>query len=288
MSESIDNLSPEAEVLFYRLIVQCDDYGRLDGRLSIIRSKCYPLRIDEIKDEQISNLMHELIQNDMVKIYTHEDKNYIQISTWDKHQQIRAKRSKYPEPVNILNTEISITFYPYQRITDDINSNHQQVISDDSNSTRNPIQSNPIRIRNPNPIIAKTTFSKNVVTLTNLLITLIRQNDEKAKIPEDIYKWAKDIDLLVRLDNRSVDDIEKVIKYAQSDNFWKTNILSAKSLRKAFPKLYLRVKFGDNGHGGQNVGGTSTNQKAVRSVPGNEPSGAFNIYEERDKKMPEV
>ena len=41
-SEEIDSLSWFEEVLFYRLIVICDDFGRYDGRAKIIKGSCFP------------------------------------------------------------------------------------------------------------------------------------------------------------------------------------------------------------------------------------------------------
>lgn len=49
-SESIDALSWFEEVLFYRLIVNCDDYGRFDGRPAIIKGSLFPLKDVAIKD----------------------------------------------------------------------------------------------------------------------------------------------------------------------------------------------------------------------------------------------
>ena len=43
-SESIDGLSWFEEVLFYRLIVSCDDFGRYDGRAAIIKNRLFPLK----------------------------------------------------------------------------------------------------------------------------------------------------------------------------------------------------------------------------------------------------
>ena len=37
-SDTIDQLSPEEEIFFYRLIVNCDDYGRMDARPQILRA----------------------------------------------------------------------------------------------------------------------------------------------------------------------------------------------------------------------------------------------------------
>ena len=43
-SDSIDRLSWFEEVVFYRLIVNCDDYGRFDGRVALIKNKLFPLK----------------------------------------------------------------------------------------------------------------------------------------------------------------------------------------------------------------------------------------------------
>lgn len=45
-SSTIEGLSWFEEVCFYRLIVQCDDYGRLDARPSLLKSRLFPLRED--------------------------------------------------------------------------------------------------------------------------------------------------------------------------------------------------------------------------------------------------
>lgn len=49
-SEEIDSLSWFEEVLFYRLIVTCDDFGRYDGRAKIIKGSCFPLKDITEKD----------------------------------------------------------------------------------------------------------------------------------------------------------------------------------------------------------------------------------------------
>ena len=123
-SENIAALSMGAEVLFYHLIVKADDYGVYFGNEQIIRSTCYPLKTDEIKLKQVESWLNELVSAGLVNAYIAEDgKKYIQFAKWAKHQQIRAKRSKYP-------------------IMDD---SCNQLIADDCKCPRNPIQSNPNR-----------------------------------------------------------------------------------------------------------------------------------------------
>lgn len=141
-SPNLNELPIEAEVFFYRLLVNCDDYGRMDGRPAILRSRCYPLRLDEVKDSDVEAWLQCLVSNKLIITYAVDGQRYLQVSTWDRHQQIRAKRSKYPDPNGHLKTHGT---FCEQVIADDSKCSHQQVIADDSKCPRNPIQSNPIQ-----------------------------------------------------------------------------------------------------------------------------------------------
>ncbi len=96
-SDSIDSLSWFEEVLFYRLIVVCDDYGRFDGRPAIIKGACFPLK-DDITKKHISEAIDKLSTVGLVRGYEVQGRPYLQLTTWDCHQQVRAKKSKYPSP----------------------------------------------------------------------------------------------------------------------------------------------------------------------------------------------
>lgn len=76
--------------------------------------------------------------------------------------------------------------------------------------------------------------------ISELLFSLIQARDPKAKKP-DFQKWAKHIDLLIRLDKRDPDEIRKVIEWSQQSDFWKNNILSTEKLRKQFTQLKLKM-----------------------------------------------
>ena len=125
-SDSIDSLSWFEEVLFYRLIVVCDDYGRYDGRAAIIKGSCFPLK--DIRVGQIEKALDKLSTAGMVQRYEVQGRPFLQLTAWEQHQQIRAKKSKYPSPDETC----------------------KQMISGDGKCPRNPIQSesNPNRNRN--------------------------------------------------------------------------------------------------------------------------------------------
>lgn len=97
-SENLNNLTLEEEVFFYRLITQCDDFGRMDARPQILRAKCFPLRTDCIENIDIECWLQSLVDQDLIIIYQVDGKTYLQMVTWDRHQQKRAKKSKFPTP----------------------------------------------------------------------------------------------------------------------------------------------------------------------------------------------
>ena len=59
--------------------------------------------------------------------------------------------------------------------------------------------------------------------------------------------WAKHIDLAIRIDNRTPEELRAVIEWCQGDSFWQNNILSTEKLRKQFDKLWMQMKGEENG-----------------------------------------
>ena len=97
-SEEIDKLSPLQETVFYRLIVNCDDFGRCDARAKILKSKLFPLK--DIRVDQIEAALEALSSAELVILYEVDGKPFLQMKTWDRHQRVRAKVSKYPAPAD--------------------------------------------------------------------------------------------------------------------------------------------------------------------------------------------
>lgn len=78
------------------------------------------------------------------------------------------------------------------------------------------------------------------VRLSNLLFNLMRKNNSEVKKP-NTQSWAKIIDLMIRIDKRDPEDIERIIGLSQADPFWCTNILSASKLRSQFDQLSVKL-----------------------------------------------
>jgi len=140
-SKDINRLTPEQEVFFYRLIVNCDDHGYFQADPDILRGRCFPRRIDLISPAIICQWLQALVIAKMVTVFESGENFYLCLPSWDGHQQVRAKRHKYP----VLDDSCRIL------LADDITCNH--LLADDCKCARNPIQSNPDDIQsNPNPI----------------------------------------------------------------------------------------------------------------------------------------
>ncbi len=86
-------------------------------------------------------------------------------------------------------------------------------------------------------------FSELHLTLTDLLITLIKQNKPDRILTGNNYRkeWANDMRLTEEKDKRNIDRIREVIEFSQRDSFWKQNILSAGKLRDKFDQLEMKM-----------------------------------------------
>ena len=101
-SDSLDGLGWFEEVLFYRLIVNCDDYGRFDGRTAVIKNRLFPLK-ENLTLKSVESAINKLATAGLVNLYTSDGKPYLLLPTWNEHQNVRAKKSKYPDPEVICN-----------------------------------------------------------------------------------------------------------------------------------------------------------------------------------------
>jgi hypothetical protein len=77
--------------------------------------------------------------------------------------------------------------------------------------------------------------------LSDYLFKHILKNNPTAKKP-NIQTWAKYIDLMIRVDHRTIEEIKTVIEWCQNDSFWCGNILSTQKLREKFDRLVIKMK----------------------------------------------
>ena len=131
-SDNIDRLTPFEETVFVRLMVNCDDFGRFDGRAKILSARLFPLK--QIAPEEMEEAIASLVAADLVTVYVVEGKPFVHMNSWEKHQSTRAAKSKYPSPDEGTRNELQAS-----------ESTCKQMQSSESKCPRN-------RIRNRNTI----------------------------------------------------------------------------------------------------------------------------------------
>ena len=82
-------------------------------------------------------------------------------------------------------------------------------------------------------------FSADVVYLCELLAGMIVGNGSKR--PTISKAWLLDMDKLIRLDERTPQQVEACIRWSQGHSFWRGNILSPAKLRMKYDQMRLQA-----------------------------------------------
>ena len=98
-SPEIDKLSWFEEVVFYRLLVTADDYGRMDGRIIVLKNDLFPTK-ETVTKKAIEDAISKLVSVGLLIAYVDAESNMplLAFKKWEKHQTIRNKFSRYPAP----------------------------------------------------------------------------------------------------------------------------------------------------------------------------------------------
>ena len=143
-SENIDRLTDFQEIFFYRLIVNCDDFGRFDARPKLLASRLFPLR--EVSTDEVNEALAALQRADLITLYAVDNHPYLFMNSWEKHQQKRSDKSRYPEPpVNGCDQMITDDNGCYQMISDDNNCDQPKADDNKCPRIRNTYSNNDIR-----------------------------------------------------------------------------------------------------------------------------------------------
>jgi len=251
-SENLNSLDTDAEVFLYRLIVTCDDYGIFFANTSILRAKCFPLRIDKIKDKDIEKWIKALVDANLIFLYENEGRQYLKLSKWDRHQQVRATKSKYPTPDMENSRLISI----------DINCNQLLAnvpvfvsVSDSSNRKRN---------RDKGEESAETTPYSEVQEIFNRVCVSFGKVQKMSNSRKDKLRtrWAE---------IKTIESFENICTKMESSNFLKGD--NKQKWKATFDWIlendnnWVKVIEGnyDNKLGGSNDGESKTKPNAVDS-----------------------
>lgn len=82
--------------------------------------------------------------------------------------------------------------------------------------------------------------SPEVERLCRLLAQLVTTRDPKARVSHESPRWRDACRLLLEADGRTAQEVERVIRWSQNDDFWCAHVMSMPRLREKFDQLAAR------------------------------------------------
>lgn len=257
--------NPTAALMWPWLITHLDDWGRICGNPLEIKLKVFPAFPYTAADIQDTIALFD--KYGLVHCYEVDAKPYIAVnpdSFYKRQTYIGAKRkeedkSKYPPPPNppwddhkqlsaniADNLQTSANVLEQQQESANIVPSLSLSLShskDNNSSLQTSVNNNKPKSNGCKKIFPESTDE---YKLALLLHQKILENLPSARVPraspDGLAKWCLDINRMIRLDKRDPDEIASVIRWAQSDSFWRSNILSARKLREKWETLVLQSK----------------------------------------------
>lgn len=107
-SDRVNQLDCAEEVFYRRLMSVVDDYGLYDARPSILRAQLYPLRIDRVREADISRWMAACQKAGLIVLYEADEKQFLWML--DTEWAGRAE-PKFPLPPNTELVEKGKSFH---------------------------------------------------------------------------------------------------------------------------------------------------------------------------------
>ncbi|ABR47067.1 phage protein [Alkaliphilus metalliredigens QYMF] len=180
---------------------------------------------------KLRNFFKLLEEDEMIMKKTDKKKTILTICNYNEYQTSENHKETMREPQE---NQVKTTKKPQE------NTNNNDNNENKDNKDRSICQENEAQRESQ----LKFPLDSIEYRLADFLRKWIKKNNELAKVPGDSHmdKWSQHIDYMLRLDNRSAEDIKEVIEFCQKDEFWMTNILSTAKLRNKFDQLYLKSR----------------------------------------------
>lgn len=233
-SPSTAKAGPWARLLFIAMWNWADDFGRGKANLKELEGFAFPN--DSVFTDCSGNtvqfhcIVAEVSECFDVVFYEVDSRPFYAILSWDEHQrnERRAKTSKYPEPPANTGKDLGGAEIPC--IVAEIPHTSGLGTGEQGNRGTEIYLDESSR-----PILRE-----DVESMLDFLDARVIANG--AKKPGRNKSNRDSMRLLIDKDGRDHQTIRNVIEFATSDDFWKSNVLSARALRKYFDRLLIQAQ----------------------------------------------
>ena len=179
--------------------------------------------------------------------------NVITIPNWEKHQnkdgldKLREQTRVRVAKCRNKQKELVQKAYIEENVENLENVTLQNVTCSVTDVTSNALEEDKNKNKNKNNIYSssfeeRVEYPQEAKDLTTFLYQSCQEKDTSFKRTEkQLENWTSDFEKIHRIDGREWSQIEAVLKWARSNDFWRKNILSAGKFREKFERLYAGI-----------------------------------------------
>lgn len=227
-STQFASLTDRAKILFVGMITLADDDGRIIANASYLRGQIFSFD-EEMEISDIKEARLEIENKNLIEVYEVDGVDYIQHPNWKKYQVIRADLYT---PSTLPDRNGSVT-KPLRVRNEAVTKKTPKLSKDKLSKDKNKSEVEKSNIIG---------FTPRDMEMVDLLISLIQTNSPEWQMKGNKDTWAEHINKLHRLDGRTYEQIEYMIRWVQKSDFWWKNILSTSKLREKFNGLIPKVQ----------------------------------------------
>lgn len=247
-SDSLARVSLLADLFFRALLLECDDYGRMDGRPAILKAALFPLRAD-YTPEVIEACIEELSSGEKPPLLRFHvgGRPYLCLTGWEHHRGKgkRAERSKYPDPPHESETGSQSPRIPADprgsargsaRLTSD---DWRLTIDDKSAGASPPASPPPKRQARAVPEVPSEAHAF-AQDFRDALLKI--HAGFKPPSANAFARWRQEARLLLAADERPPEEARDLASWLFTDPgeeaaFWRGNVLSVQKFRQKYDQL---------------------------------------------------
>ena len=257
-SPDIAALSDSDRLLFIGLWSFVDDQGRGRDDVALIVAALYPHDMVANPLETVAKVRDGLARlhaANLIYRYTVASRTYFLVTGWSKHQKVdKARPSRLPEP-----TEEEDDTFPQNDANRETVANVRETVATppeilapgtgDQGNRGTGEQGNSEVIGDAD-LRAVEDPRPDVEAVCDAMAASVQRRT--GRTPRVTTAWRTQARLMIDRDGRTVDEITRVIDWAEGNDFWRANVLSVPKLRQKFDTLRLQSQ---RPRGGQSQGG---------------------------------